>query len=108
MALADIASPDDVVARSNGTIEAGDERLDPYLTDVLAESALYAPCLQRDDLSDLKIAQARTLVCDAVLRRFKRDNEPVTDPGLTAEIWTAGPMARTLNYSPRTTPGCRC
>ena len=105
MAIADIVTPDDVAIRSNGTIEADDERMDPYITDVLAEASLYAPCLLAEDLSDVKTAQAKTILVDAVLRRFERDEAPPQGTGLQAETWTSGPMGRTLNYVDNTGRG---
>lgn len=105
MALADIVTPEDVALRSNGTVEADDARMEPYINDVLAEASLYAPCLLADDLSELKEAQARGILCDAVLRRFERDDSPQPGTGLAAESWASGPLSKTINYADNTGKG---
>lgn len=104
MALEDVLTAQEVVDRSNGTIDITDMRLAPYLSDALGQAALYAPCLQSDSLSDVKTIQAKAIVADAVLRRFSRDEQP-QETGLAAETWTMGPMGRTLNFSDNTNAG---
>jgi hypothetical protein len=99
VALSDVLSPNDVAVRSNGTVDIGDQRLTPYLSDVLAEAAMFAPCLQNDDVGDLKTSQARAILCDAVLRRFARDNLGPESTQVQTETYTMGPATKSVTFA---------
>ena len=99
MALADVLTPADVVARSNGTVELTDPRLNTYVADVLAEATMFAPCLQRDDLSPVKLSQAKAILADAALRRFNRDTIGQESTQVQQETYTFGPATKSITFA---------